>query len=111
MSSLPAVFSTRKVKTCPAFRSVFSSDESSFRMTLFSVTTGDFRMSQTVKLLIVGRLLLYSFRLCFFRRLSLFSFLSFRLFLDFCFNPVVLCTRIEKLIQLFDRDFRDQNLF
>src|SRR5688572_24393568 len=66
MSSFPAVFSTRNVSTCPALRPLFSSVESSLRITLFSVTTGDFRMSQTVKLLIVSRLLLHGLGLCFF---------------------------------------------
>src|SRR5687768_11910002 len=65
MSSLPAVRSTRKVRTCPALRPLSSPSpcvESSFRMTLFSVTTGDFRMSQTLKLLIFASLLFGHFR-------------------------------------------------
>src|SRR5436305_6954636 len=77
MSILEAFLSTRNVNTCPALRSEFSSVESSFRRTLFSVTTGDFKMSQTPILLIVSRLLacFYSrgffhrgFHLCFLHR-------------------------------------------
>src|SRR5687767_14156161 len=65
MSSLPAVRSTRKVRTCPALRPLSSPSpcvESSFRITLFSVTTGDFNMSQTLKLLIFASLLVGYFR-------------------------------------------------
>src|SRR5207302_1969886 len=46
---------TRNVNTCPALRSDFSSVESSLRTTLFSVTTGDLKMSQTPNLLICLR--------------------------------------------------------
>src|SRR5262249_17116656 len=68
ISVFDALRSTRKVKTCPVFRPLFSSVESSFRMTLFSVTTGDFKISQPPALLIVGRLLL-----CYFLRRLLWS--------------------------------------
>src|SRR5688572_23245771 len=101
MSSFPAVFSTRNVSTCPALRPLFSSVESSLRITLFSVTTGDFRMSQTVKLLIVSRLLLYGLRLCFllwcralvsrFLRFWLCFFLGFCLIRGICLLSFRLC--------------------
>ncbi len=72
-------------KPGPDTRSLFSSVESSLRMTLFSVTTGDFNMSQTPNLLIVSRLLcgrsffsLFGLHLLRFRFLRLYF--SFSLF-------------------------------
>src|SRR4051794_32456164 len=116
MSSFPAVRSTRKVRTCPALRLLFSSLESSFRMTLFSVTTGDFKMSQTVKLFIVSRLLLHSFlfRSRFFACLSLrFCRCLFRLCLNRSFFSNLNFThaaRIQQAVQFFNRSLRDEQL-
>src|SRR5438552_18590778 len=90
MSILEAFLSTRNVNTWPAFRSVFSSVESSFKRTLFSVTTGDFKMSQTPILLIVSRLLTGFYSRRFFRGSLCRSFIrdSFLLssFLGFWFS-------------------------
>src|SRR3982751_3224545 len=114
ISSLPAVRSTRKVNTWPFRRSLFSSVESSLRIMLFSVTTGAFKMSQTVTLLISrGLLICRSFflgRFWFCRPLCLWLLFDCRGRRHRFLDRATLASWIEKLIQLFDRGFRDQKL-
>src|SRR5262249_34376594 len=133
ISVLVALVSTRKVSTCPTLRPLFSSVESSFRMTLFSVTTGDFSIAQTPSLLISRRLLarFYGRLFCFggllhsLLRCGFFSFFRYlrrRLFLESWFGFRLNLKRrrsffdsfacgIKKCHKLFHRRLRYQKLF